>query len=103
MIKKSGKCLHVSKLYLPLHPQSRKQFFESLETNVAKGNTDVGSKRCFEKKFSKKFLKNLVVQKISLTFAPLSDMKKMIGDFSNGSLIYWFLQRENVVFICQFL
>lgn len=29
--------------------------------------------------------------------------EKMIGDFSNGSLIYWFLQRENVVFICQFL
>ena len=74
----------------------------SLETNVAKVPTDAGSKRNFEKKFSKKFLKNLVVQNISLIFAPLSAPKNG-SEFFKRFFDLLVIQRENVVFICQFL
>ncbi len=57
-----------------MQPQSEKKFFK-IQQMGRKLATFLMLKKAFEKKVCKKFLKNLVVKKKGLTFAPLSALK----------------------------
>jgi len=63
-----------------LHPQSRNEFLRIAVGAVSKP-FECDLKDLLEKGLQKKFLKNLEVQNIWFTFAPLSAMKMMTGIF----------------------
>ena len=63
-------------------------------------------------KLEQKWVCEKKLQKVLEKFGGLKKMlylcttfrfEKKRSGFSNGSLIYWYNKRENVVFICQFL
>ena len=79
--------MHVSKLSLPLHPQSGNKFLQN-EENSCESKDEQRLRKRNLKKVAKKFLKNLEVTKKDITFA--TDFRlKFERSFSNGSLIYW--------------
>ena len=60
--------MHVSKLSLPLHPQSGNKFLQS-EENSCESKDERRLRERNLKKVAKKFLKNLEVTKKDITFA----------------------------------
>lgn len=79
-----------------------KTVLRSLETNVAKGDTDVGSKRRLEKVFEK-VLEKFGGSKYSTYLCTTFRSEKTVREFFKRFFDLLVIQRENVVFICQFL
>jgi len=77
-----------------LHPQSGNEFFE-IAIRAATKRFGYDSKDDLEKRLQKKVLEKFGGSKYLIYLCTTFRCENTNGDFSNGSLIYWFLMREN--------
>jgi len=77
-----------------LHPQSGNEFFE-IAIRAAQSGSDTIRKMISKRDCKKKVLEKFGGSKYLIYLCTTFRYENTNGDFSNGSLIYWFLMREN--------
>ena len=84
-----------------MHPQSGNKFLQNEAKRCESKDLKAASKRNLKKSLQKVLEKFGGLKKMLYLCTTFRFEIERSG-FSNGSLIYWYNKRENVVFICQF-